>query len=139
MLNDRVLSYELIALRTTIMWVQTTLEMLRRGACSELAASPAEAMSSMAFSAGDRPVVLSARASMPGQPPQRETAPLIQLICRVSAGVELFERGADGVLRLPKDAPIFTTMSGRLQRVRLHAPLGRCKAEATLYAASYFQ
>lgn len=91
------------------MWAQVTLEMLRRGTCSEIAASP-ESMSGMAFNSEDRPVVLSARASCLGQLAHREAAPLIQLICRVSAGVELFERGADGVLRLPKDAPLMTTI-----------------------------
>jgi hypothetical protein len=88
------------------MWAQVTLEMLRRGACSELASSP-DSMSSMEFGSEDRPVVLSVRASCLAQ---REAVPLIQLICRVSAGLELFQRGADGVLRLPKDAPLFTTI-----------------------------
>ena len=81
--------------------------MFRRGACSEIAASR-ESMSGMAFiSPEDRPVMLSVRAWCLAQ---REAVPLIQLICRVSAGLELFQRGTDGVLRPPKDAPLFTTI-----------------------------
>jgi hypothetical protein len=99
----------MVAKRFASVWAQVTLEMGRRGACSDIAASP-ESMSRMAFRAEDRPVVLSAQASCPGRRPQHPTAPLIQLVCRVSAGLELFERGPDGRLRLPKDAPLMTTI-----------------------------